>query len=88
MAALATAATDEDLRGAYTALHRAADCRTGFATDLLLDDAARHLRCAGEDALADEAEAAMCGGPDGFSQPYVIGSLLQRVDALIGRDRR
>ena len=83
------AADTEDLRGAYAALHRAADQpRTGFTTDLLLDDAARHLRCAGEDALADEAEAAMCGGPDGFSQPYVIGSLLQRVDALIGRDRR
>jgi hypothetical protein len=73
----------EDLRGAYAALYKAADAPTiGFVTDLLLHDAATRLRCAGEDALADEAEAAMRGAD--ATVPFAIDSLLERVDALLG----
>lgn len=74
----------EDLHRAYAALHKAADQpRTGCATDLLLLDAAAHLRCADEDGMADEVEAAMCGGASGFAQPYAIDALLARVETLI-----
>ena len=71
----------EDLHRAYAALQLAADQpRTGCSTDLLLLDAAAHLRCADEDGMADEAEAAMCGGASGFGQPYAIDALLARIE--------